>query len=166
MSETQTMFQILQRWTRAVKFECELPAEVVNEQYGLRIGFAVKAAIKANAVLRDADLRDAVLRGADLEPIRADLIRVLTDARAEAPAFLAALLAGRVDGCVYRGDCACLVGTIANARGVDVATLPQNPDSLIEKFVLGISRGDTPATNPVARLVAEWTETFIAKNAP
>ena len=126
----------------------------------------LRGADLSGAVLRDAVLRGADLRDADLEPIRDDLIRVLTDARAEAPAFLAALLAGRVDGRVYRGDCACLVGTIANARGVDVATLPKNPDSLIEKFVLGISRGDTPATNPVARLVAEWTESFIAKKAP
>jgi hypothetical protein len=38
-----------------------------------------------------------------------------------------------------------------------------SPDSSrpIERFVLGIKRGDTPDTNPVAKLVAEWTAAFI-----
>lgn len=65
------MFQIKNRFTAAVQFECELPAEVSSEHVDIQLGFAIKAAIKANADLtranlRDADLTLADLRGADL----------------------------------------------------------------------------------------------------
>jgi hypothetical protein len=42
---------------------------------------------------------------------------VLSAAPAEVPTLLAKVRAGEVDGSVYEGVCACLLGTIANARG-------------------------------------------------
>nr|MBA3774649.1 pentapeptide repeat-containing protein [Ramlibacter sp.] len=70
--------QILSRWTRAVLFECEIPAHVES---GLAMRHALKKAVSSGAVLsgavlscadlsgavlRSANLRDAVLSGAVL----------------------------------------------------------------------------------------------------
>ena len=82
-------FEIKNRWSGNVQFACELSAEIADKSYGLRLGFAVREAIKADADLTDADLTDAVLTRADLpraDLTRADLTRavltraVLTDA--------------------------------------------------------------------------------------
>ena len=84
-------FQIKNRFTDEVQFECELSAEVAGQPYSLRLGFAVREALTndtdlsgavlrdavlSGAVLSDADLRRAVLSGADLRRAvlrRADL---------------------------------------------------------------------------------------------
>ena len=65
--------QILNRYTNAVLFECEVPADVVS---GLAMRHALEKAVQADADLsgadlsgadlRDANLRDADLRDADL----------------------------------------------------------------------------------------------------
>ena len=84
-------FQIKNRFSGAVQFECELPVELETVNYALQLGFAVQAAYRAKADLSGsalrgaalscsalsgadlsgADLRGADLRGADLR--RADL---------------------------------------------------------------------------------------------
>jgi uncharacterized protein YjbI with pentapeptide repeats len=59
-------FEIRNRWSGDVQFECELSAEVAGMSYGMQLGFAVRKARESGAVLSGADLRDADLRGADL----------------------------------------------------------------------------------------------------
>ena len=59
-------FQIKNRWTGDVQFECELSAEIAGMSYGLQLGFAVKKARETGADLSGADLSGAVLRDADL----------------------------------------------------------------------------------------------------
>ena len=59
-------FEIKNRWSGRVQFECELTAEVAGKSYGLQLGFAVNQAYLSDADLSGADLSDAVLRGADL----------------------------------------------------------------------------------------------------
>jgi hypothetical protein len=73
-----------------------------------------------------------------------------------------ALKNGRVDGSTYTGQCACLVGTIANVRGVDYATLEHNARRPIERFFAGISEGDTPETNQTSKIAVEWAEQWLA----
>lgn len=89
----------------------------------------------------------ADLTGADLTRAENDLRRILDLSFAEVPALLAALREGRVNGQVYRGPCACLVGTIAIARRVDVSNLPEglrpNSDRPAERWFLAIKEGDT-----------------------
>jgi hypothetical protein len=125
-----------------------------------------------DANLNGANLNGASLNGASLDlaslrPIRADLFDVLLRARAELPALLAALRAGRVNGSTYTGDCACLAGTIANARGVKYRTLGfVDSNRPAERWFLAINEGDTPATNSIAKITEGWIEEFLALTAP
>ena len=115
------------------------------------------------ANLSGADLSDANLRSADLRRFRDDVWAVLSSAPREAPAVLDALRAGRVNGSNYNGECACLVGTIANARGCDVRKLDRDSTRLAEKWFLHIREGDTPDTHEPTRLAAEWVADWIAR---
>jgi uncharacterized protein YjbI with pentapeptide repeats len=119
------------------------------------------------ANLRDANLSDANLGGADLTPVRDDVWAVLSAAPAEAPALLAALQEGRIDGYCYEGTCACLVGTIANARGCDYTdlgpVLEANGDRPAEVFFAAIHPGDTPATSQPSALAARWVEEWLTR---
>ena len=116
------------------------------------------------ADLTDANLTDANLRDAYLTPIRDDFWAVLSGAPQEVPALIAALTDGRVDGSTYQGACACLVGTLANARGcayTDLAPLVPNSSRPAEIWFMGIATGDTPATNERSRLAVEWATEWL-----
>ena len=117
----------------------------------------------ARAHLEGAHLEGAIVVGDWARAIREDIRAVLDAAPAEVPALLAALWAGRVDGSTYSGECACLVGTIANVRGVEYDTMPTlRPNSTrpAERWFLQIRKGDTPVTNPsaafAAAVIAQW----------
>ena len=238
-------YEIKNRWTGAVIFTCELSKEIESEDDGIKIGFAVKAALKVStnlseanlsganlgdadlsganlsgADLRDADLRGANLSGADLsganlgdadlrganlrgadlsganlsganliganliganlsdanlsgaknipqeyfDLCRDDIFSVLSSAPQEARGVLAALEGGKVDGSTYEGACACLVGTIANIRGCDYHDLGIKPDGSrpAEQFFMQIKAGDTPETNPAAKMAFDWIAGWIA----
>jgi len=108
----------------------------------------------------------ANLRSSELEAIREDLWAVLSLAALEVPAIRAALVEGRVDGGTYYGECACLLGTIANARGCDIYSLESlrpAPDRLIEHFFLRINRGDRLRANPISRLIVQWIDEWRAR---
>jgi len=116
-----------------------------------------------SAYLSGADLRGANLSGAYLTPIRDDLWAVLSSSPMEVSGLLAALKEGRVDGSTYEGDCACLVGTLANLRHcMHNAIDGLNPDSSrpIECFFAAIKKGDTPETNQFSKLACEWIESW------
>jgi Pentapeptide repeats (8 copies) len=118
------------------------------------------------ANLSGADLSGANLRSAGLTLIRDDLWAVLSSAPNEVAGLLAALREGRVDGSTYVGACACLVGTLANVRHCEVYAIPGlTPNSArpIERFFCGIRPGDTPETNAVSKLAAEWTEDWLTR---
>ena len=120
-----------------------------------------------DANLTGANLTGADLAGADLDPIRDDLFAVLSAAPTEVKALITALKAGRVDGSTYEGGCACLIGTIANARGCEYTELGPilraNSARPIERFFLAIKKGDTPDTNDQCRLVLAWSETWLSR---
>ena len=117
-------------------------------------GAALRGPVMTDASFRGVDLGDAPgsetpvsLRLHEIEATRQDLWAVLSLAVQEAPAIRAALVEGRVDGGTYYGERACLIGTIANARGCDVYSLKSlglAPNRPIEHFFMRIDRGDTP----------------------
>jgi hypothetical protein len=116
------------------------------------------------ANLIGANLSYANLIGANLTPIRDDLWAVLSSAPGEVAGLIEALKNGRVDGSTYEGECACLVGTIANVRGVgfnELGSVKPNSSRPIERFFIGISEGDTPETNSVSKLALEWSEQWL-----
>ena len=117
------------------------------------------------AVVQRAVKDGANLTGASLDSIRDDLYDVLVHAPAEVPALLSALRIGKIDGSTYSGECACLVGTIANARGCNVnklGTLVPNSSRPAERWFLAITPGITPANNAVAKITEGWIEQWLA----
>jgi hypothetical protein len=71
------------------------------------------------ANLSGADLSDANLSGANLSDIKADFLSAVLRLPNELEAFRAAIIGGKIDGSTYSGECACLAGTLAKARGLE-----------------------------------------------
>jgi len=141
----------------------------------------------SDANLRNADLRDADLRGANLSGAylrnadlrdaknipeswlvvcRDDIWAVLSAAPMEVSGLRKKLIAGEVDGSCYEGECACLVGTIANLRGKNYASLQDikpNSSRPAEQYFTLIQKGDTPETNEAAKNVLGWIDTWHAR---
>jgi hypothetical protein len=116
------------------------------------------------ANLIDANLIDANLIDANLISIRDDLWAVLSVTPAEVEGLRQALLDGRVNGSTYQGECACLVGTLANVRQCDyraMPTLKPNASRAAERFFLAIRKGDTPETSQFSRLAVEWVDAWL-----
>ena len=123
---------------------------------------------KERANLTGANLTGADLTGADLTEIRADFMMRLALVPVEAVGLLKALWDGKVEGSAYQGECACFVGTIANIRKCDyraLGALKPEADSPTEKWFMGISRGQSPESNPVARITVGWIEEFLKERA-
>ena len=115
------------------------------------------------ASLVGASLVGASLNGASLEFFKNDLWNVLLHVPHEIHGLALALKEGRVDGSVYQGECACLVGTIANLRGCNYSQLPElRPDSSrpAEQWFMSIRKGDTAESSVVVKLTLEWIQDF------
>ena len=165
--------EIRNRWTNSVIFTAEI-SDDVPEQF--RIRAAVELAVSQRASLSAANLRAANLSAADLSDaknstaeqlvqIRDDLWAVLSAAPREVDGLRKALAEGRVDGSTYTGECACLVGTIANVRGCserELGILKPNSSRPIERWFMGIKKGDTPENNVCAKWVLAWTDEWVA----
>ena len=116
------------------------------------------------ANLWGADLRGANLGEANLTSIRDDFWAVLSGAPTEVVGLRQALTEGRIDGSTYHGDCACLVGTLANVRHCDLAALPfvkADSNRLSERWFLQLHPGDTPDNSEAARITLEWLDTWL-----
>lgn len=136
------------------------------------------------ANLTGVDLTSAVLSSVNLDgcssvqdfvkEAKEDIFRVLACAPEEAEVVLRALEEGRIDGSSYTGSCACLIGTIANAKGLDITEVPyqdldeprgqrieRNSESPAETFFEDILPGQTPNNSIKCALVAGWVKEFI-----
>ena len=118
------------------------------------------------ANLFGANLYRAKLSGAgnaNFQPFKTDLWDVLLRAKHEVAGLRQALIDGKVDGSTYKGECACLCGTIANLQKCDVESIPglkTDSERPIEQFFLAIKPGDTPDKNNFAKLAVEWIDEF------
>jgi hypothetical protein len=115
------------------------------------------------ASLVGARLDGARLDGARLDFIKHDLWGVLLHSKHEVSGLVTALQEGRVDGSVYEGPCACLVGTLANVRGCRHTEIPGlQPDSSrpAEIWFMGINKGDSPESNQIVKITLDWIAEF------
>ena len=162
------MFQIKSRITSKVLFECELDAEVAVQSYRFRLGFAVRKAVSTDANLTGANLADA-----NLAHFRSDMIAEILKLPDELEALRTAIIGGLIDGSSYSGDCACLAGTLAKARGLPAGYSGESivfngmqfiadSSSPRERWFMMIKPGDTPDTNQASRLALEWVNEAIA----
>ena len=190
-------FEVRNRWTNAVQFTAEIEC-APDASVRIKLGLAVKWAKKTDADLsganlRGANLRDADLIGADLSDanlsgadlrdadlssadlidanlrsFKADLWMTLTHARAEVPSLIKALRNGKVNGSQYEGECACLVGTLANAKGENYQTAFPDASSKhpAEQWFLMIREGDKPGDDSAGGFAAgkalEWVLEYCA----
>jgi uncharacterized protein YjbI with pentapeptide repeats len=114
--------------------------------------------------LSGSNLRGSDLSGSNLTPIRDDLWAVLSASPREVPALRHALIDGTVDGSSYEGACACLVGTLANARHCAhnaIPSLAPNSNRPAERLFLSINKGDTPSTNQFSKLALSWIDEWL-----
>jgi len=124
----------------------------------------------SGAYLSRADLSRAYLSPEALRAFKADLWLTLSDIGGplEAQHTLAKLRAGQVNGSTYgsANECACLVGTIANAKGVDYHDVDRNSDRPAERWFLMIAPGDKPEDETgggfAAKMAVEWIEQWCA----
>src|SRR4051812_35179791 len=120
----------------------------------------------AEAPVRPVDgVRFTTIRQGNLRDVKADFFVYLDDAQDEIPFLREALITGRIDGSTYEGACACLVGTIAKARGCRIGDMDPDPDPdrLAEEFFMAIDPGDTPDNSPVALLVLYWLDEYAER---
>jgi uncharacterized protein YjbI with pentapeptide repeats len=126
-------------------------------------GANLSGANLSDADLRGANLIDADLIGADLSVFKTDLWSILLQAKKEILGLKDALINGKVDGSTYEGECACLVGTIANVAKVNYKNLIGIKTDIsrpIERFFLCIKKNDTPETSQFSKLAVDWIEEF------
>lgn len=127
--------------------------------YAKLTGANLNGANIAGAALYHADIFGVNLSLADLSQIKADLYNVLDRAHREVTGLLTALRQGDIDGSVYEGDCACLVGTIANLRGCTfdgIIGITPDEDRPAEQWFKLISPGETPFNSQVVAITEQW----------
>jgi hypothetical protein len=91
---------------------------------------------------------------------------VLSASPAEVPGLQKAITEGRIDGSCYRGECACLVGTLGKLRGgteLSIPGLTPAAGRAAEAWFAGIRPGDTPDTSQVASVTLEWVNDWLAR---
>ena len=178
------IYKILNRLTGEVQFTAEIEC-APDASPSIKLGLAVKFAIKSRADLSGANLSRADLSEADLSgaylsgaylsdeqmrAFKADLWLTLTELAkpAEALFLIQELRDGRVDGSTY-GDgkkCACLVGTIAKARDIGGENLDHDSDRPAERWFMMIKEGDLPTNKTgggfAAKMALKWTEEWCA----
>jgi hypothetical protein len=135
-------------------------------------GADLSGANLSEAKLSEADLSEADLSVANLSGAKSDFIAEVLKLPSELENLRETLMAGKIDGSTYSGDCACLAGTIANHRGIKIESgdkIQENgiafkADSLSprERFFTAISKGNTPENNGAAKIALEWIDEAIS----
>jgi hypothetical protein len=158
--------------------------------YGANLyGADLRGADLRGANLREADLRGANLYGANLRGANLrganlyetdlgqlpkdyinqcsrDILSIFSYLKKEVPFLKKMLIEGKVDGSQYEGECACLIGTLANGNGGleqvcgAIPFYEKGTHNYGEMFFLNIRKGDTPETNQFSAHVLKLIEMF------
>lgn len=91
--------------------------------------------------------------------VKNDFWFVISHAPSEILTLREALVLGLINGEVYEGECACLVGTLEKSKNAN--TPKRNSDRPAEVWFSNIKEGDTPQTNPFSRLAVEWIDELL-----
>jgi len=154
---------IKNRFTGSIIFEFETEKNTVAKTINEFLRLAAEKYERAD--LTDADLTDADLTDANLTNFRNDIWAILLQSN-EVDNVLKALKEGKVNGSVYEGECACLVGTIANSKGckyndVDrLNGLKTDSNRPAERWFMQIQPEQTPENSNAVKLTVEWIEEF------
>jgi hypothetical protein len=110
-----------------------------------------------------ADLIGANLKGANLTPIKYDMFALLIYAKSEIANLKKSIIEGKIDGSTYEGECACLCGTLEKTTNETIEKKIfdlRDSNRPIERFFMGIKKGDTPETNQLSKIALEWVKEF------
>jgi uncharacterized protein YjbI with pentapeptide repeats len=132
------------------------------------------------ANLEGANLTGAYLRGADLtganlknlpqswiNECSRDMLFIFKCLKPELPFLREKLVAGEVEGDLYEGECACLIGTLANANGgieevcKAIPFYEKGTHNPGEQWFLQIHKGDTPKNNEFAKHVLKLIDMVL-----
>src|SRR3990167_4086808 len=130
------------------------------------LGASLDGATLVGASLDGASLVRANLDGARLDFIKHDFWAVLLCAPHEVEGLKKAIADGKINGSVYEGECACLVGTIANIKHCkydSIKGLQPDVERPAERWFTGLKPGDTPDKSQIAKITLEWIEEFEGK---
>ena len=136
---------------------------------------SLRGADLSGAYLIGADLSDANLSSEQLERFKQDFIAEVLKLPNELEFLREAIINGKIDGSVYRGDCACLAGTLSkaydkekysngNSDDIDLGKFcfRANSRSPREQWFMLIREGYTPNNNKASKLALGWLDEAIA----
>ncbi|NNE30800.1 MAG: hypothetical protein HKN40_00370 [Winogradskyella sp.] len=147
--------EIKNRWSGVTIFS----HEIENNNFRLTL----LEAIKKGADLSSADLSSANLSSADLSSIKNDYWVLLLNAIPEVKNLKKAIKYGKINGSTYEGECACLCGTLEKSTDNKLARRIydlRDSGRPIERFFLGINKGDTPENSQFSKLALDWLLEF------
>jgi hypothetical protein len=124
----------------------------------------IKTRDSSQATIKTLGSSQATIETWESANIRDDLWAVLCSYPSEILTLREALLAGLINGKVYEGDCACLVGTIAKTQGVHfkyLKSIKPNGNRPAELWFWNIKTGDTPSTNKFSALALKWIDELL-----
>ena len=111
--------------------------------YGASLdGASLNGANLNGANLNGASLDRANLDGANLNVFRQDIWEILDGAPREVARLRETMLAGRIDGSVYEGECACLCGTLDPDE--KISAIRRDASRPAERWFAPIREGDKP----------------------
>ena len=169
-------YPVRNRFSGEVQFTAQITCDP-NDPWPVKLGLAVKWAIKSGASLSGASLSGADLSGANLSAealraFKADHWLTLSElgcGASDAAHLIAKLRAGQIDGSTYgngSAECACLVGTIAHGRQLHGEALDHDANRPAERWFMMISAGDKPGDESgggfAAQKALEWTLAWCA----
>ena len=158
--------EIKNRWNESVLFSVEASSMKIALEAAVKQGANLEGADLKGAYLEGADLKRAYLEGADLDNVKEDFLKVLDAAPSEVPGLRKAMIDGKINGSQYQGECACLVGTIANVKKCSYQELPGlKPDSSrpAERWFLMFRPGHTPEKHGGMKITLDWLQEWQDK---